>query len=208
MLFKWLFGSAKPIDMTKYLIVGLGNVGNEYLKTRHNIGFEVIDFLANSFEVQMTDLKLGAMGSFNHKGKKIILLKPSTLMNRSGKSVRYWALKEKIALQNILIVTDDLHLPFSLLRLKGKGRDGGHNGLKDIESQLNTTYYSRLRFGIKSEEKTFNQVNFVLGKFTKKETEIVNKKLPQCIDIIISFTQFGLERTMSKFNTKAPKEMS
>ena len=162
MLFQWLFGSAKPIDMTKYLIVGLGNVGNEYLKTRHNIGFEVIDFLANNFEVKMTDLKLGAMGSFNHKGKKIILLKPSTLMNRSGKSVRYWALKEKIALQNILIVTDDLHLPFSLLRLKGKGRDGGHNGLKDIESQLNTTYYSRLRFGIKSEEKKFNQVNQVM----------------------------------------------
>ena len=208
MLFKWLFDSAKPIDMTKYLIVGLGNVGDEYLETRHNIGFEVIDFLANSFEVQLTDVKLGAMGSFKHKGKKIFLLKPSTLMNRSGKSVRYWALREKIALQNILIVTDDLHLPFSLLRLKGKGRDGGHNGLKDIESQLNTTYYSRLRFGIKTEEKRFNQVNFVLGKFTKKETEIVTKKLPQCIDIIISFTQLGLDRTMSKFNTKAPKETS
>ena len=178
MLFKWLFGSAKPIDMTKYLIVGLGNVGNEYLKTRHNIGFEVIDFLANNFEVKMTDLKLGAMGSFNHKGKKIILLKPSTLMNRSGKSVRYWALKEKIALQNILIVTDDLHLPFSLLRLKGKGRDGGHNGLKDIESQLNTTYYSRLRFGIKSEEKKFNQVNFCLLYTSPSPRDMRRSRMP------------------------------
>lgn len=208
MLFKWLFGKAKPIDMTKYLIVGLGNVGNEYLKTRHNIGFEIIDFMAKKFEVQMTDLKLGAKGSFNHKGKKIILLKPSTFMNRSGKSVRYWALKENIALQNILIITDDLHLPFALLRLKGKGRDGGHNGLKDIESQLNTPHYSRLRFGIKSEEKTFNQVDFVLGKFTEKEVEKVNKTLPQCNDIVLSFTQLGLDRTMNKFNTKPPKETS
>jgi PTH1 family peptidyl-tRNA hydrolase len=208
MLFRWLFGKSKPIDMTKYLIVGLGNTGNEYHKTRHNIGFEFVDFMAEKYEVQMTDLKLGAMGSFNHKGKKIILLKPSTFMNRSGKSVRYWTLKENIALENILIITDDLHLPFSLLRLKGKGSDGGHNGLKDIESQLNTPHYPRLRFGIKSEEKTFNQVDFVLGKFTEKEAEKVTKTLPKCSDIVLSFTQMGLDRTMNKFNTKPPKEMS
>ena len=194
--------------MTKYLIVGLGNIGNEYLKSRHNIGFEVIDFMAKKFEVQMTDLKLGAKGSFNHKGKKIILLKPSTFMNRSGKSVRYWALKENIALQNILIITDDLHLPFALLRLRAKGSDGGHNGLKDIESQLNTAHYPRLRFGIKSEEKTFNQVDFVLGKFTEKEAEKVDKTLPQCKEIVLSFTQMGLDRTMNKFNTKPPMEKS
>ena len=193
--------------MTKYLIVGLGNVGNEYLKTRHNIGFEVIDFLANNFEVKMTDLKLGAMGSFNHKGKKIILLKPSTLMNRSGKSVRYWALKEKIALQNILIVTDDLHLPFSLLRLKEKVGMGGIMALKISNPNLIPLIIPDYVLESKVKKK-FNQVNFVLGKFTKKETEIVNKKLPQCIDIIISFTQLGLDRTMSKFNTKAPKERS
>ena len=208
MLFRWLFGKSKPIDMTKYLIVGLGNTCNEYHKTRHNIGFEVVDFMAEKYEVQMTDLKLGAMGSFNHKGKKIILLKPSTFMNRSGKSVRYWTLKENIALENIIIITDDLHLPFSLLRLKGKGSDGGHNGLKDIESQLNTPHYPRLRFGIKSEEKTFNQVDFVLGKFTEKEAEKVTKTLPKCSDIVLSFTQMGLDRTMNKFNTKPPKEMS
>ena len=208
MLFKWLFGKAKPIDMTKYLIVGLGNIGSEYLKTRHNIGFKVIDFMAKKFEVQMTDLKLGAKGNFNYKGKKIILLKPSTFMNRSGKSVRYWTLKENIALQNILIITDDLHLPLALLRLKGKGSDGGHNGLKDIQSQLNTPHYPRLRFGIKSEEKTFNQVDFVLSKFTDEEEEKVTKTLPQCSEIVLSFTQMGLDTTMNKFNTKPPKEMS
>ena len=208
MLFKWLFGKSKPIDMTKYLIVGLGNIGGKYLKTRHNIGFEVIDFIAKEFEVQMSDLKLGAKGSFNHKGKKIILLKPSTFMNRSGKSVRYWALKEKIALQNILIITDDLHLPLALLRLKGKGSDGGHNGLKDIEAQLNTAHYPRLRFGIKSDDKPFNQIDFVLGKFNKNEEEKVAKSLPQCNEIILSFTQMGLDKTMSKFNTKTTKEKS
>tara|TARA_B100000925_G_scaffold192918_1_gene145965 strand:- start:345 stop:971 length:627 start_codon:yes stop_codon:yes gene_type:complete len=208
MLFKWLFGKSKPIDMTKYLIVGLGNIGDEYFKTRHNIGFEVIDFIAKEFEVQMSDLKLGAKGSFNHKGKKIILLKPSTFMNRSGKSVRYWALKEKIALQNILIITDDLHLPLALLRLKGKGSDGGHNGLKDIEAQLNTPHYPRLRFGIKSDDKAFNQIDFVLGKFNEKEGEKVAKSLPQCNEIILSFTQMGLDKTMSKFNTKTTKEKS
>lgn len=194
--------------MTKYLIVGLGNIGGKYLKTRHNIGFEVIDFIAKEFEVQMSDLKLGAKGSFNHKGKKIILLKPSTFMNRSGKSVRYWALKEKIALQNILIITDDLHLPLALLRLKGKGSDGGHNGLKDIEAQLNTAHYPRLRFGIKSDDKPFNQIDFVLGKFNKNEEEKVAKSLPQCNEIILSFTQMGLDKTMSKFNTKTTKEKS
>lgn len=207
MLLKWLFGKSKPIDMTKYLIVGLGNIGNEYNKTRHNIGFEVIDFIAKKFEVQMADLKLGSMGSFNHKGKKIILLKPSTFMNRSGKSVRYWALKEKIALQNILIITDDLNLPLALLRVKGMGSDGGHNGLKDIESQLNTPHYPRLRFGIKSEEKTFNQVDFVLGKFTEKEVEKVEKNLSKCNEIVLHFTQMGLDKTMNKFNIKSTKEM-
>ena len=208
MLFRWLFGKSKPIDMTKYLIVGLGNIGDEYHKTRHNIGFEVIDFMVKKFEIQMTDLKLGAIGRFNHKGKKIVLLKPSTFMNRSGKSVRYWALKDKIALENILIITDDLHLPFALLRLKGKGSDGGHNGLKDIESQLNSPHYPRLRFGIKSEEISFSQVEFVLGKFNENEVEKVAKALPQCSDIVLYFTQMGLYRTMNKFNTKPPKETS
>lgn len=208
MLFKWLFGKSKPIDMKKFLIVGLGNIGAEYHKTRHNIGFEVIDFIAEKFEVEMTDLKLGAKGTFNHKGKKIILLKPSTFMNRSGKSVRYWALKENVALENILVITDDLHLPLASLRLKGKGSDGGHNGLKDIESQLNTPNYPRLRFGIKSDEKTFNQVDFVLGRFSDVEMEKLTNVLPQSMEIVLSFIQMGLDRTMNKYNSRLPKAKS
>ncbi|MCH1453319.1 MAG: aminoacyl-tRNA hydrolase [Flavobacteriaceae bacterium] len=194
--------------MKKFLIVGLGNIGAEYHKTRHNIGFEVIDFIAEKFEVEMTDLKLGAKGTFNHKGKKIILLKPSTFMNRSGKSVRYWALKENVALENILVITDDLHLPLASLRLKGKGSDGGHNGLKDIESQLNTPNYPRLRFGIKSDEKTFNQVDFVLGRFSDVEMEKVTNVLPQSMEIVLSFIQMGLDRTMNKYNSRLPKAKS
>jgi len=208
MLFKWLFGKSKPIDMKKFLIVGLGNIGAEYHKTRHNIGFEVIDFIAEKFEVEMTDLKLGAKGTFNHKGKKIILLKPSTFMNRSGKSVRYWALKENVALENILVITDDLHLPLASLRLKGKGSDGGHNGLKDIESQLNTPNYPRLRFGIKSDEKTFNQVDFVLGRFSDVEMGKLTNVLPQSMEIVLSFIQMGLDRTMNKYNSRLPKAKS
>ena len=208
MLFKWLFGKSKPIDMKKFLIVGLGNIGAEYHKTRHNIGFEVIDFIAQKFEVEMTDLKLGAKGTFNHKGKKIILLKPSTFMNRSGKSVRYWALKENVALENILVITDDLHLPLASLRLKGKGSDGGHNGLKDIESQLNTPNYPRLRFGIKSDEKTFNQVDFVLGRFSDVEMGKLTNVLPQSMEIVLSFIQMGLDRTMNKYNSRLPKAKS
>lgn len=208
MLFKWLFGKSKPIDMKKFLIVGLGNIGAEYHKTRHNIGFEVIDSIAEKFEVVMTDLKLGAKGTFNHKGKKIILLKPSTFMNRSGKSVRYWALKQNVALENILVITDDLHLPLASLRLKGKGSDGGHNGLKDIESQLNTPNYPRLRFGIKSDEKTFNQVDFVLGRFSDLEMEKVTNVLPQSMEIVLSFIQMGLDRTMNKYNTRLAKAKS
>lgn len=208
MLFKWLFGKSKPIDMKKFLIVGLGNIGVEYHKTRHNIGFEVIDLIAEKFEVEMTDLKLGAKGTFNHKGKKIILLKPSTFMNRSGKSVRYWALKQNVALENILVITDDLHLPLASLRLKGKGSDGGHNGLKDIESQLNTPNYPRLRFGIKSDEKTFNQVDFVLGRFSDLEMEKVTNVLPQSMEIVLSFIQMGLDRTMNKYNSRLAKAKS
>lgn len=190
--------------MTKFLIVGLGNIGDEYTNTRHNIGFEVINHIAAAFEVEMTIHKLGVKGNFNYSGKKIILLKPSTFMNRSGKALRYWALKEKIALQNILVITDDLHLPLAALRLKGKGSDGGHNGLKDIEAQLNTPQYSRLRFGIQNDKQTFNQVDFVLGKFSEEEQNLVDKNLPKCQEIVLSFVKMGLENTMNKFNGIPP----
>jgi PTH1 family peptidyl-tRNA hydrolase len=204
MFFDWLFGKTKPLDMTKFLIVGLGNIGDEYTNTRHNIGFEVINHIASAFEVEMTTHKLGAKGNFNYSGKKITLLKPSTFMNRSGKALRYWALKEKIALQNILVITDDLHLPLAALRLKGKGSDGGHNGLKDIEAQLNTPQYSRLRFGIQNDKQTFNQVDFVLGKFSEEEQNLVDKNLPKCQEIVLSFVKMGLENTMNKFNGIPP----
>ena len=204
MFFDWLFGKTKPLDMTKFLIVGLGNIGDEYTNTRHNIGFEVINHIAAGFEVEMTTHKLGAKGNFNYSGKKITLLKPSTFMNRSGKALRYWALKENIALQNILVITDDLHLPLAALRLKGKGSDGGHNGLKDIEAQLNTPQYSRLRFGIQNDKQTFNQVDFVLGKFSEEEQNLVDKNLPKCQEIVLSFVKMGLENTMNKFNGIPP----
>ena len=204
MFFDWLFGKTKPLDMTKFLIVGLGNIGDEYTNTRHNIGFEVINHIAAAFEVEMTPHKLGTKGNFNYSGKKITLLKPSTFMNRSGKALRYWALKENIALQNILVITDDLHLPLAALRLKGKGSDGGHNGLKDIEAQLNTPQYSRLRFGIQNDKQTFNQVDFVLGKFSEEEQNLVDKNLPKCQEIVLSFVKMGLENTMNKFNGIPP----
>ena len=202
MLYKWFFKKSKPVDMNKYLIVGLGNIGSEYDNTRHNIGFMVIDELSDQFEVEMTEAKLGQKGSKNHKGRKLIFLKPSTFMNRSGKAVRYWALKENIPLENILIITDDLHLPIGNLRLKGKGSDGGHNGLKDIQTHLNTPVYARLRFGIKSEKSTFNHIDFVLGKFSPEEITSVAPSIKRCIEIIFFFSFAGLENTMNNFNGK------
>ena len=202
MLYKWFFRKSKPVDMNKYLIVGLGNIGSEYNNTRHNIGFNVIDEFSNQFEVEMTEAKLGQKGSKNHKGRKLIFLKPSTFMNLSGKAVRYWALKENIPLENILIITDDLHLPIGNLRLKGKGSDGGHNGLKDIQTHLNTPVYARLRFGIKSKKSTFNQIDFVLGKFSPEEITSVAPSIKRCIEIIFFFSFAGLENTMNNFNGK------
>tara|TARA_X000001036_G_scaffold54116_2_gene43635 strand:+ start:10349 stop:10963 length:615 start_codon:yes stop_codon:yes gene_type:complete len=202
MLLRWLSGKSKPNDMKKFLIVGLGNIGFDYKNTRHNIGFEVIDYLAKKHETDMEEVKLCKKGTFRYKGKKIILLKPSTFMNRSGKAVRYWALKENVAIQNILVITDDLNLPLAKLRLKGKGSDGGHNGLKDIEAQLNTPNYPRLRFGIKNEEKSFNQIDFVLGKFSAEENNQVIRGIIKCEEIALSFTQMGLEKSMNLFNGK------
>ena len=195
-----LKGKSKSIDMTKFLIVGLGNIGANYKNTRHNIGFKVIDYLAEKYKAEMEEVKLCKKGEFRFKGKKIILIKPTTLMNRSGKAVRYWALKEKIAIQNILVITDDLHLPLAKLRLRGKGSDGGHNGLKDIEAQLNTSNYPRLRFGIKNKEKGFNQIDFVLGEFNVEEKNQVVRGIIKCEEIALSFTKTGLEKSMNLFN--------
>tara|TARA_B100001057_G_C22665035_1_gene877495 strand:+ start:78 stop:692 length:615 start_codon:yes stop_codon:yes gene_type:complete len=202
MILRWLNGKSKSIDMTKFLIVGLGNIGTDYKNTRHNIGFKVIDYIAEKHEADMEEVKLCKKGIFRFKGKKIILIKPTTLMNRSGKAIRYWALKENIAIQNILVITDDLHLPLAKLRLKGKGSDGGHNGLKDIEAKLNTPNYPRLRFGIKNQERSFNQIDFVLGEFSDYEKNQIVRGIIKCEEIALSFTQKGLEKSMNLFNGK------
>ena len=186
--------------MNKYLIVGLGNIGLEYENTRHNVGFSILDHLAASFECSWESKKLASQTSFKKKGKQFILIKPTTFMNRSGKAVRYWALKENIPLQNILILTDELHLPFGSIRIRGKGSTAGHNGLKDIEAQLNTPNYPRLRFGIGQEIKAYDQVQFVLNSWNDTESEQLPQRIDLCKDAIISFGLEGIQRAMNRFN--------
>ena len=198
---KKLFSSrSTPPDLKKFLIVGLGNIGTEYDNTRHNIGFLALDEFAQDKELSFEEIRYGKVTKTRHKGRTLLLLKPSTFMNNSGKAVRYWALKENIALQNILVITDDLNLPFGTLRLKSKGSDGGHNGLKDIQAQLNTTHYPRLRFGIHSEEKGFDTVDFVLGQWTSKEETSLPERAEKMIQIIESFCTQGIGPTMNQFN--------
>lgn len=194
---KWW--ARKLLAMKKYLIVGLGNIGDDYVGTRHNIGFDIIDTLVKQWELKLESGKLASIARKNFKGKTFVLIKPTTFMNRSGKAVRYWALKENIPLQNILIVTDDLHLPFGTLRLRGKGSAGGHNGLKDIEALLNTLHYARLRFGI-GQEKKGNQVDFVLGQWHPEENQALPERLVQAKELVISFVTQGLSNTMNQFN--------
>ena len=198
--FKKLFKKKTPSDMKKYLIVGLGNIGIEYDNTRHNIGFQILDHLAEKNKVSWENKNLASYSIIKKKGKKFILIKPTTFMNRSGKSLRYWALQEKIDIENILVITDDLHLPFGTLRLKGKGSSGGHNGLKDIESELNTSYYPRLRIGIGQEKKSFDQVKFVLDHWDSNEQKEILEITERCSEIIINFGLEGLNATMNKFN--------
>lgn len=184
----------------KYLLVGLGNIGNKYAGTRHNIGFEVIDYLAQEADVNLKLDQLGELGMMKHKGRQIYLLKPTTLMNRSGKSVKYWLQKLKIPQDNLLVIVDDLHLPFAKIRLKTKGKDAGHNGLKDIEQQLGTQSYSRIKFGIGDDYRKGQQVQFVLGKWDKKEIEELGFAIPTAADMALSFVAIGAKFTMDKFN--------
>ena len=200
-LLKRLFKKRTPtVEMKKYLIVGLGNIGEEYQNTRHNIGFQILDHLAEKNQLSWEVKKLGSYSSLKVKGRQFILIKPNTYMNRSGKSVRYWALQEKIPLENILIATDELHLPFGSVRLRAKGSPAGHNGLKDVEAQLNTPHYSRLRFGIGQEQKAYDQVKFVLDPWDKKEEDNLTKIIEKCTDAIICFGLEGINAAMNKFN--------
>jgi PTH1 family peptidyl-tRNA hydrolase len=189
-------------DPMKYLIVGLGNMGADYDNTRHNIGFDVVDALAKEFEVTFKNDHLGDLAEFKHKGRTFILLKPSTFMNRSGKAVRYWQQKLKVQPENLLVVLDDLNLPFGKQRLRGKGNDGGHNGLKDIDVTLGNNNYARLRLGIGNEFQKGRQVDYVLGEWSKEEIEQLPDILKYATDTIKSFGTIGMDMTMNQFNKK------
>ena len=208
-MIKWLsqiFQNNKPTDnvdpMKKFLIVGLGNIGAEYVNTRHNIGFKALDYFAKKENLSFSTVKLGALAEYKFKGRTFFLLKPNTYMNLSGKAVQYWMDKENIPLENILVITDDLNLSFGTVRSKPKGRDGEHNSLKNINLVLNTTNYTRFRFGISDEFKKGKQVDYVLGEWDDIEKEKLPERLEITSEIIKSFGTAGLENTMTSFNGK------
>ena len=186
----------------KYLIVGLGNIGNEYEGTRHNIGFTVLVAFSKASNTIFADKRYGFVAETSCRGRKLVLLKPSTYMNLSGNAVRYWMQTEKIPLENVLVIVDDLALPVGALRLKGQGSDGGHNGLKHIATTLGTTAYARLRFGIGNDFSKGRQVDFVLGSFDSEEQKIIDEQVNTATEIIKSFCFAGIARTMNQFNKK------
>jgi PTH1 family peptidyl-tRNA hydrolase len=204
-MFKWFFKN-KPNTNTatemskKYLIVGLGNSGADYVNTRHNIGFKVLEKFAQLNNTSFETKKLGDMASFKFKGRTFLLLKPNTYMNLSGKAVKYWLEKESIPHENLLVITDDLNLPFGTLRLKIKGSAGGHNGLKDVQDKLNTSQYNRLRFGISDEFSKGKQVDYVLGNWTDEESETLKERLEHCSEFIKNFVMAGVQNAMNTFN--------
>ncbi len=203
MWFWKLFG--KPKDKVeshmKYLIVGIGNIGPKYDGTRHNIGFEVVDFIAEQSSASWKTVSHGSMTTVKHKGRHLLLLKPNTYVNLSGKAVRYWLQKEKIPTENLLVVVDDLHLDYGTIRLRGKGSDGGHNGIKDINATIGSKY-ARLRVGIGSDFHKGQQVDYVLGKWTDQEKEGLPAILKKSMQMTQSFAAIGLAHTMSNFNNK------
>ncbi|CAM2858442.1 aminoacyl-tRNA hydrolase [Flavobacterium frigoris] len=186
----------------KFLIVGLGNIGAEYVNTRHNIGFKILDHFAKKEQLSFQTVKLGALAEYKFKGRTFFLLKPNTYMNLSGKAVQYWMDKENIPLENIMAITDDLNLSFGTIRIKPKGSDGGHNGLKNINLILNTNQYTRFRFGISDEFKKGKQVDYVLGDWNDAEKTVLPERLETASEIIKSFGTAGLENTMTTFNGK------
>jgi PTH1 family peptidyl-tRNA hydrolase len=188
--------------MKKFLIVGLGNIGAEYVNTRHNIGFKILDFFAKKESISFQTAKLGDIAEFKIKGRTLIFLKPNTYMNLSGKAVKYWMEKENISKENILVITDDLNLTFGSIRIKPRGSDGGHNGLKNIQSILNTVDYPRYRFGISDAFKKGKQVDYVLGEWSDEEKENLIERLEISSLIITSFALAGLNETMNQYNGK------
>jgi PTH1 family peptidyl-tRNA hydrolase len=188
--------------MKKFLIVGLGNIGAEYVNTRHNIGFKILDHFARKEFAEFETVKLGALAKYSFKGRTFLLLKPNTYMNLSGKAVQYWMDKENIPRENVLVITDDLNLPFGAIRIKPKGSDGGHNGLKNINLVLNTNEYPRFRFGISDEFKKGKQVDYVLSDWDAEESSKLPERFEVASEIIKSFGTAGLGNTMTTFNGK------
>lgn len=187
--------------MNKFLIVGLGNPGEEYDNTRHNIGFKILDSLADTLKVKFDSSRLAFTVEGKVKNKTFVLIKPTTFMNLSGKAVNYYLQQEKIPLSNLLVITDDIALPIATLRLRPKGSDGGHNGLKSINEVLGSTDYPRLRFGIGNEYPKGGQVNFVLGKWTNEEVKVILPKIQLALEAIKDFGLMGIEKTMNAYNS-------
>lgn len=205
---KWLLKLFKQkhvetIDpMKKFLIVGLGNIGSEYVNTRHNIGFKVLNQYAKKENIEFQTVKLGELAQHKIKGRTLFLLKPNTYMNLSGKAIKYWLEKENIPKENLLVITDDLNLSFGTIRIKTKGTDGGHNGLKNTQLLLNTSEYPRFRFGISDEFKKGHQVSYVLGEWSDDEKSKLEERLNISTEIINSFVLNGLNETMNLYNGK------
>lgn len=214
---RWFFRCKKRQDdgeinseELKYLIVGLGNIGNEYTETRHNIGFKVLDAFAVASNAVFVPARYGDRTEVRYKGRIFVLIKPSTYMNLSGNAVRYWLTKEKLEPKDMLVVLDDLALPLGTLRLRGKGNDGGHNGLRSIDATIGTNDYPRLRCGIGNDFPQGRQVNYVLGEWSEEERKVLDEQILSAVEVIRSFGTQGLERTMNAYNKKGvgavPKE--
>lgn len=186
----------------KYLIAGLGNIGKEYENTRHNIGFKILDALAGASNVVFNDSRYGFVADMKFKARTYVLLRPTTYMNLSGRAVNYWLKKENIPLENLLVLVDDIALPFGTIRIKSKGSDGGHNGLRNITDVLGTDQYARLRFGIGDDFHKGYQVNYVLSDWSREEEKELPFLIDQCMEAVKSFGTLGVERTMNFFNTR------
>lgn len=188
--------------MSKFLIVGLGNIGEEYAETRHNIGFKIVDYLAREAGITFKSARYADVAELKHKGKQLILIKPNTYMNLSGKAVNYWMQAENILIENVFVLVDELALPFGKIRIGPKGSDGGHNGLKSIQELLNTNQYPRLRFGIHNDFNKGAQINYVLGKWNEQELQTLNERISIAAEAVKAFAFIGLQRCMNVYNTK------
>ena len=186
----------------KYLIAGLGNIGDEYKETRHNIGFKIVEALADEAGASFISERLAFHCSFRLKGKSIHLIKPSTFMNLSGKAVKYWLDKLEIAKENLMVMVDDIAIPFGHLRIRTKGSDGGHNGLTSVQESLGTAEYARMRFGVEGNFPRGKQINYVLGNWNEEERKLLPEKIKIACEAAKSFATIGLERTMNLYNTK------